>query len=67
MLHDFSKMEEFVTSQLGIVTEYSAKGQLLGHLVRGAQEVAAVAREVGMPEEKSLLLQPADLQADGIR
>lgn len=41
-LHDFAKEKEFTFSQLGLVTEYSVKGQLLGHLVMGAQEVAAV-------------------------
>ncbi len=57
LLHDIAKLEEFVTSQLGLVTEYSAKGQLLGHLVMGAQEVSEVSRELGIPEEKSVLLQ----------
>ena len=57
LLHDMAKLEEFVTSQLGIVTEYSAKGQLLGHLVMGAQEAAEVCRELNVPEEKSVLLQ----------
>lgn len=57
LLHDFAKMEEFLTSQLGVVTEYSAKGQLLGHLVMGAQEAAQVCAELGVPEEKSVLLQ----------
>ncbi len=57
LLHDIAKLEEFVTSQLGLVTEYSAKGQLLGHLVMGAQEVAEVSKELKIPEEKSMLLQ----------
>ena len=39
------------------MTEYSTAGQLLGHLVMGAQEVADAARELGIPEEKSMLLQ----------
>ncbi len=65
LLHDFSKMEEFVTSQLGMVTEYSAKGQLLGHLVMGAQEVAEVCREQNVPEEKSMLLQHMILSHHG--
>ena len=46
LLHDFAKEREFVFSDLGIVTEYSTAGQLLGHLVMGAQEVADVAREL---------------------
>ena len=57
LLHDFAKEREFVFSDLGIVTEYSTAGQLLGHLVMGAQEVADVARGLAIAEEKSLLLQ----------
>lgn len=57
LLHDFAKREEFLFSELGLATNYSVKGQLLGHLVMGAQEVAAVAAELGVSEEKSVLLQ----------
>lgn len=57
LLHDFAKAEEFRFSTLGLVTEYSVRGQLLGHLVMGAQEVARAAEELGVPEEKSVLLQ----------
>lgn len=65
LLHDFSKLEEFVTTQLGMVTEYSAKGQLLGHLVMGAQEAAEVCQQLGIPEEKSMLLQHMILSHHG--
>lgn len=57
LLHDFAKKEEFLFSELGLATNYSVKGQLLGHLVMGAQEIASVAAELGVPEEKSILLQ----------
>ena len=57
LLHDFAKKEEFLFSELGLATNYSVKGQLLGHLVMGAQEVAQTAAELGIPEEKSILLQ----------
>ncbi len=57
LLHDFAKCDEFVISHLGLVTDYSLKGQLLGHLVIGAQEIAAIAKELNVPEEKSVLLQ----------
>lgn len=57
LLHDFAKCDEFVTSPLGLVTEYSARGQLLGHLVMGAQAAAEAAGALGIPEEKSVLLQ----------
>lgn len=57
ILHDIAKCDEFLTSPLGLVTEYSVKGQLLGHLVMGAQAVAEAAKDLGIPEEKSVLLQ----------
>lgn len=57
LLHDIAKLEEFVVSELGIVTEYSVKGQLLGHLVMGAQEVNEVCQQLHLPEDKSVLLQ----------
>lgn len=57
LLHDFSKLEEFTVSELGLVTGYSTKGQLLGHLVMGAQEVGEVTKKLGIPEEKSMLVQ----------
>ena len=65
LLHDFAKEIEFQFSDLGIVTDYSLKGQLLGHLVMGAQEVANVCKELGTPEEKSLLLQHMILSHHG--
>jgi len=57
MLHDIGKIREFTFSELGLVTEYSTEGNLLGHLAIGAGEVRAVAVELGIPEEKSILLQ----------
>ena len=65
LLHDFAKEQEFAFSELGLVTDYSVKGELLGHLVMGAQEVAAVAKELGVPEEKSVLLQHMILSHHG--
>ena len=65
LLHDFAKCEEFTTSPLGLVTDYSMKGQLLGHLVMGAYEVANVAAELHVPEEKSVLLQHLILSHHG--
>ena len=65
LLHDFAKCEEFTTSPLGLVTDYSIKGQLLGHLVMGAHEVANVAAELNIPEEKSVLLQHIILSHHG--
>lgn len=65
LLHDFAKCEEFSTSPLGLVTDYSMKGQLLGHLVMGAHEVSNVCDELHIPEEKSVLLQHLILSHHG--
>jgi len=67
LLHDISKKDEFIFSELGLVTDYSVKGDLLGHLVMGAQEVAKAAEALGIPEEKSLLLQHMLLSHHGTR
>ncbi len=65
LLHDFAKCEEFTTSPLGLVTDYSVKGVLLGHLVMGAREVANVSASLNVPEEKSVLLQHLILSHHG--
>ncbi len=57
LLHDFGKMKEFEFSELGMVSGYSVKGDLLGHLVMGASEVEKVAKKIGMPEEKAVLVE----------
>ena len=65
LLHDFGKEREFLRSELGLVTDYSVEGKLLGHLYLGAQEAATVASELGMPPEKSMLLQHLILSHHG--
>ena len=65
LLHDIAKEKEFLLSKLGLVTEYSVRGDLLGHLVMGAQEAAQTAAELGIPEEKSMLLQHMILSHHG--
>lgn len=57
LLHDFSKREEFTFSSLGLVSDYSLKGNLLGHLVMVAQEAAEIGNVLKVPDEKSILLQ----------
>ncbi len=65
LLHDMAKSREFNFSDLGLVTDYSVPGQLLGHLYMGAREVEEVARELNIPEEKSVLLQHMILSHHG--
>ena len=56
LLHDLGKIQEFRLSPLGLVTEYSVPGDLLGHVYMGAREADAMGRELGIPEEKLTLL-----------
>ena len=67
LLHDFAKAKEFELSPLGLVADYSVPGQLLGHLYMGAADAAETARELGIPEEKSLLVQHMIVSHHGIR
>lgn len=61
--HDLAKAREFQLSELGLATDYTAAGQLLGHLVMGAQEAAEVTKALGIPEEKGMLLQQYQAKA----
>ena len=54
--HDMGKRREFLLSKVGLVTEYSLPGQLMGHLVMGAQEIADIAKELSIPEESEQVL-----------
>lgn len=65
LLHDFAKTQEYACTRLGLISDFTVKGQLLGHPVMGAQNVADVARELDVPENKSVLLQHMILSHHG--
>ena len=54
--HDLSKTAEFLSDDAGNVADYSAEGQLLGHLVHGVAQVQEAARRAGVSGEYVLLL-----------
>ncbi|MBE5783162.1 MAG: HD domain-containing protein [Clostridiales bacterium] len=54
--HDLSKTAEFLSDEAGNVSDYSAEGQLLGHLVHGVAQVQEAARRAGVSGEYVLLL-----------
>ncbi len=55
ILHDIAKIEELEVSTTGIASEYTVRGNLLGHLVMGAVEIDRIGRENGI-DEKTLTL-----------
>lgn len=57
ILHDMAKIEEMISSDLGIVSEYSTEGQLLGHIVIGVRKIEVAAAKVNADKEISMLLQ----------
>lgn len=54
--HDLSKTAEFISDNAGNVSDYSAEGQLLGHLVHGVAQVREAARRANVEGEYVLLL-----------
>lgn len=56
ILHDMAKLDEMDSNPFGIVEEYTVEGNLIGHLVKGAMNIAKVAEEVGADKEISMLL-----------
>ena len=57
ILHDIEKTEEMDSSSLGLVSDYTMKGLLLGHIVQGPLVIAEAGKAVGAKEETIILLQ----------
>jgi len=57
VLHDMEKINEMVSDDLGIVSEYSREGQLLGHIIMGVKKIDEMSKKLGIDEELSLVLQ----------
>lgn len=55
-LHDIGKLEEFEINKAGLVTGYSPKGNLMGHLAGGAVLVAKASEQLGITSEVPMLL-----------
>ncbi len=57
ILHDLEKMNEMDSSELGIVSEYTIEGNLLGHISLGVKNVDRICDRLNTPDEKRMLLQ----------
>ena len=56
-LHDIGKIVEMDANEIGLASQYTTEGNLLGHLVVGAMMVRDVAKEIGTPDEKAMLVE----------
>ena len=57
ILHDMEKLTEIMSNELGISPGYSFEGKLLGHIVLGVRKVSEMAKEEGISEEKTVMLE----------
>jgi 3'-5' exoribonuclease len=57
ILHDMAKVDEMDASELGIVSDYTVEGQLLGHIIEGIKRIELAAEKIGADKEVTMLLQ----------
>ena len=50
-------MVELTVGEIGLASNYSAEGQLLGHINMGVAEIALAANELGISDELRTLIQ----------
>lgn len=66
ILHDTAKTWELETNKTGLAKGYSAEGELIGHLVKGAMYVSEKAKELGIESEEVALLEHMILSHHGV-
>lgn len=66
IVHDLAKIDEMDADVLGLVSDYSVDGKLLGHIVRGVVNIQQAAEKTGASHAKALLLQHMVLSHHGI-
>ena len=66
ILHDVAKTWELDMGQTGLAKGYTAEGELIGHLVKGAMYVNDKAKELGMDCEEIPLLEHMILAHHGV-
>lgn len=57
IVHDLCKIDEMILSDVGLVSEYSTAGNMLGHIAMGVANVAKKADELGIKGEIPMLLE----------
>lgn len=57
ILHDLAKIEEMDSDELGIVSDYTVEGHLLGHIVQGIKNIEVAALSIGADKEITMLLE----------
>ncbi len=60
-IHDIEKLNELNSDENGVVEDYSLEGKMLGHLVMGVAAIGERCAELGIDDEKCLMLQHMSL------
>ncbi len=66
IVHDLSKLTELNATEMGTVSEYTADGQLIGHLVRGVAHIDGVGRALGIDAETLMMVEHMVLSHHGV-
>ena len=56
ILHDLDKLREIKADDMGVASEYTVEGMLLGHLVQGAVDLGRVCDKLGVRDELRIML-----------
>ncbi len=57
ILHDIEKINEMTADELGVVSDYSFEGQILGHIIMGIRKIQVVGERLGISQEISSVIQ----------
>ena len=57
ILHDLCKLDELRADEIGLASDYTREGQLLGHLVMGVAALDRCARELNVRDELKVMLE----------
>ena len=57
IIHDMEKLNEINSNEWGVSSGYSVEGQLLGHIAQGVKMIDRLATELGVDEEKAIMLE----------
>ncbi|MBQ6818762.1 MAG: HD domain-containing protein [Clostridia bacterium] len=66
IVHDLGKLKEINYAATGLAVEYTPKGNMTGHLVGGAIDIALAAKELNITDECVTLLQHIVLSHHGV-
>lgn len=66
IVHDLAKLKEMDEDALGMISDYSTDGKLIGHIVRGVVDIEEAAKETNASPAKALLLQHMILSHHGV-